>query len=361
MIRHKVVKNWLGLGVVFAGSLGLAACDSGGGKEPPVNNADAGMIIIKDPPKEDAPNYHFVANVMNVPKDANLAKAYGTDLDGNGTPDNQLGKILAVLGGQDVDIQKTITESLAMGELILLHNLKTEDIVDGDPASWQVYLGNKTTGTPDFSGTGAFSISDMDTRKGVLTGQIEGGTFTGGPGTIKISLALVAGGDPLIADLVGARITGDVTETGCMDVKVGGGITQNELDTVLIPRVADLMNVTIKSEIGCMEKCMDDKADTKCMASTQTMIDLFDGVLKDSAGMVIPDTAADCTVTVAEIANNDLIKALLKADVDLLDAEGKFNPRVDGKKDSLSLGVQMSCVGAKFTASNEKGTTTPAP
>lgn len=362
MIRHKVVTSWLGLGVVFAGSLGLAACDSGGngGNPDPMGTPDAAPNN-PIPPSETAPNYHFVTSELLVPKDANLAKTYGTDLDGNGTPDNQLGKILAVLGGQDVDIQKTVTESIDMGELILLHSLKTGDLEDAEQASWQIYLGDKTTGTPDFSGSGSFAISSKDTRQGVLIGQVEGGTFSGGPGTVAISLALVAGGTPLVANLVGARVKGDVTESGCVEAKVGGGITQTELDKVLIPSVADLMNITITSEEGCMEKCKDNDAQTKCMASTQTIIDLFDGELKDANGAVIAETKADCTVTVAEIANNDLIKALLKADVDLLDADGEFNPRKDGKKDSLSLGVQFSCVNAKYAATNEKGTIIPTP
>ena len=39
----------------------------------------------------------------------------------------------------------------------------------------------------------------------------------------------------------------------------------------------------------------------------------------------------------------------ISSDLDLLDASGKFNPRQDGVKDSLSVGLGFTCVPATFT------------
>ena len=47
--------------------------------------------------------------------------------------------------------------------------------------------------------------------------------------------------------------------------------------------------------------------------------------------------------------NNILPKLAISPDLDLLDASGKFNPRQDGVKDSLSLGLGFTCVPATLT------------
>ena len=49
-----------------------------------------------------------------------------------------------------------------------------------------------------------------------------------------------------------------------------------------------------------------------------------------------------------EFADDPLIGSLLSPDLDLFDGMGNFNPRVDGIRDSLSLGVGFTGVGATF-------------
>ena len=51
-----------------------------------------------------------------------------------------------------------------------------------------------------------------------------------------------------------------------------------------------------------------------------------------------------------KLRENDLISSLLAPDVDLLDADGKFNPRTDMVNDALSLGIGFTGVGGSFTA-----------
>jgi hypothetical protein len=75
-------------------------------------------------------------------------------------------------------------------------------------------------------------------------------------------------------------------------------------------------------------------------STSKTILDLF-------------DDNKDGDITTAEIEMDPLIMALLAPDVDLLDATGKFNPRSDGEKDSLSLGLGFTCGAATFTAAGE--------
>ncbi len=49
-----------------------------------------------------------------------------------------------------------------------------------------------------------------------------------------------------------------------------------------------------------------------------------------------------------ELRMDDLIASILAPDVDLFDSTGAFNPRVDGIKESVSLGVGLTCVPALF-------------
>jgi hypothetical protein len=62
------------------------------------------------------------------------------------------------------------------------------------------------------------------------------------------------------------------------------------------------------------------------------------------------DDNEDCTVTVEELEANSLISSTIGApDLDLFDESGNFNPRQDGVKESLSLGVGFSAVAGEFT------------
>ena len=60
------------------------------------------------------------------------------------------------------------------------------------------------------------------------------------------------------------------------------------------------------------------------------------------------DEDADCAVGFTELQQSSLISSLLAPDLDLLDADGQFDPSGDGEKDLLSVGVGWSAVGASF-------------
>jgi hypothetical protein len=81
-------------------------------------------------------------------------------------------------------------------------------------------------------------------------------------------------------------------------------------------------------------------------------VDADCGCTAGSAGEFILnlfDTDDDCSVSVEELQNSDLVASILNPDLDLLDEAGNYNPGVDGIADSLSLGLGFSATTAVFT------------
>src|SRR5277367_3288824 len=92
-------------------------------------------------PKPEGTHYDYVANTINVPTSNDEARADGLDLDGNGQPDNQLGMVLATLGGMGFDIQGTVNIAVLEGTVIFLIDFQTQDFMNTTAAGIEVYLG----------------------------------------------------------------------------------------------------------------------------------------------------------------------------------------------------------------------------
>ncbi|RMH39808.1 MAG: hypothetical protein D6689_15610 [Deltaproteobacteria bacterium] len=296
-------------------------------------------------------DHKYVADSITMPANTNQAQQLGMDLDGDpqGRPDNALGQILSTLSQQgDVGLQDSIDENIATGDLILLFNLKATALTTASDAGGWIYLGANPQPTPctdpmnlatcgkHLDGNGMFDVAADSPRNAVLHGNIVAGKFTGGPGRVTLELSL-GDGDPVVLNLIGARIEVNASDTALTSGKLAGAVTQEELDNNVLPAIVDVMATSIA------EDCAGGTPPDCCMPDStgETLVDLFDDCSDGS-------TTCDCQVSLDELKNNDLISSLLSPDVDLLDASGKFNPRDDGVKDSLSLGVGFTAVGASF-------------
>jgi hypothetical protein len=350
-MKRTVVNNWTVLGAALFGTLALGACGGSSGDD------DGGPVV------DTGSYHHFVTNVVHTPSTSAEAKTYGLDIDGaaDGEVDNALGKILATLKTQNVDIQAQVTDAVNGGNLILLHSVRSDDdTLTNDPSvSWKVHLGVKTApNMPDFSGTGMFMVDTAnDPSDAALTGSLTNGFFSGGPGSVRIQLSLT-GGTPVNVDLIGARIESSLTADGCMDGIVGGAITKTNLDNQIIPAVADLVQASVADDGGY--PCMN--ANDTCMMSPKGEAETCDpdrmlcetSTSKTILGLF--DSNKDGMITVDEIRMNSLIMAFLEPDVDLLDASGTFQSdpaKRDGMKDSLSVGLGFGCVKGVFDAAGE--------
>jgi hypothetical protein len=268
--------------------------------------------------------YHFVSNKLLWPTTGSQAQTYALDIDGDSHPDNLFGRALATLGALSpgLDLQSTVDQVINAGQVVMLHAVQT-----GSPgASWSVFNGQRTLSPPKFDGSDQFALDPAAPTDSVVTGSMTNSHFAGGPGTARVQIIVL--GVPVQVDLIGVRIEADVSKTGCTNGKLGGGITDSQFQATVLPALAAGLNQIIASDKGCPVAC-----------GTPANI-LLQALDADKNG----------TITVEELQNNILLKAAISPDLDLLDASGKFSPRQDGVKDSLSVGLGFTCVPATFKA-----------
>jgi hypothetical protein len=297
----------------------LIAC--GGGGDDPGNEPPSG------------PHYTYVVDSVTVPRNNSEARMIGLDLNDDDTIDNQLGMVLGTLAGQGFDVQGTLDESVNEGSIILLLDMQTPSFDSTAGAGLQIKLGDNPvpaactdpldplTCGQHLEGGAMFEIAAGSPSNAGVEGRIAAGTFNGGPGTIKLQIAL-GGTDPIDLDLIGARAKASgISEAGISEVILAGALTQTDLDTKVIPAIHAQIDPIITED--CTGTAPPDPCGCEANSTGKTVIGLF-------------DENDDCTVSIEEIKTNSLIVSLLAPDV-----------VIDGQ-DALSLGLSVTAVGAVF-------------
>ncbi len=310
-------------GSIFASAIAASLVACGGGD-------DGGF----DPP--EGPHSTSVAKTVSVPTNNNQARDFGLDLNGDKTPDNQLGMVLGTLAGQGFDVQGTISEAVASGSIILLVDFQAPNFTSTTAAGLQIKLGDDATASPapctdpldpttcgkHLAGTGVFTVAAGSPNNVAVGGKIAGGVFTGGPGRLALQIAL-GGSDAIQLDLIGARAKGTgITADGFTELILAGALSQNDLDTKVIPAIHAQLGPIITQD--CTGTAPPDPCGCEANSTGKTVIGLFDTSPKD------------CTVTIEEIRTNSLIMSLLAPDV-----------TIDGVE-ALSLGIKVTTVKATF-------------
>ncbi|HWU86957.1 MAG TPA: hypothetical protein VN253_06765 [Kofleriaceae bacterium] len=301
-------------------ALPLAACSGDGGSSQPT---------------PEGPHHTYVVSEASVPVNNTQAREFGLDLNGDKSPDNQLGMVLSTLGGQGFDVQGAIAKAIGQGDIILLIDLQTGSYASTSGAGLQVKLGDKATampapctGTADtacrhhLDGTGRFTIAAGSPDNAAVSGKVIGGTFDGGPGNISLKIAL-GGPEGVQLDLIGARAkaTG-MSDTGIDSVILAGALPQDDLNTKVIPAIHSQIGPLVKRD--CPGTVPPDCGCAAGNPTGRTILNLFDTSPKD------------CTVTVDEIKNNSLIQSLLAPDVE-----------IEGTQ-ALSVGIKVKAVSGAF-------------
>ena len=266
--------------------------------------------------------YHFVTNKLLIPTTQEQAQAFALNVDGDpqGKPDNMFGGLFTLLTSAvpGSEMQSTLDQAVTSGQLVSLHEVKADDPLNDPSVSWSLFQGEKTSSPPTFDGSDEFTLDPAATTNLPIVGSLTNGHFTGGPGTAHIQMFFM--GQLVDVNLVGVHLEADVTAQGCVNGKLGGGVTDEEFRGKLLPAIAEGLNLLI----------------TTNKTGASTLLQTFDS---DKSG----------TITVQEIENNPLLMLMISPDLDLLDASGEFNPNQDGVKDSYSLGLGFTCVPAIFT------------
>lgn len=287
-------------------------------------------------PTPEGTHYQYVSSEAFVPTNNNQAREYGLDLNGDKTPDNQLGMVLGTLATMNIDVQGSITDAVLEGSIILLIDFQTKDFTNTTAAGLKVLLGDNPMPQPctdpdnptpatcgkHLDGNGMFSIDANSPPSAAVAGKIINGTFNGGPGNLSLQISL-GEGDPVQLDLIGARAKASgITETGISTVILAGALTENDLNTKVIPAIQGQIGPLIDRD--CMNPA---PPNCNCTSGSTgaTVLNLF-------------DADKNCAVSVDEIKNNSLIQSLLAPDVE-----------VNGTP-ALSLGIKVVAKKATFPA-----------
>lgn len=318
----------------FSCVLGLAIACGGDETTGTGNNDGPGNDTTPD---DYANRAGYVFDNIVVPTSEAQAKDLAMDIDGNGTKDNALGKVISTLlsFSSDTDVQGNLDQAVAEGDVILIANLSYESF-ESSNGLMNLYEGENPSNAPcageacgkHLDGSTGFDISAASPRDNQISGAFNTGVFRGSHGKVSIPLPL---GDTLTTlSVIEAATVVDTTETSMLNGLLGGGITKDEIDNKLLPAVAELIqNQTADECTGSAPNCCEQGS------NGATIMSLF-------------DENGDCTVTAMELQNNALLQNLLAPDLDLLDGNGNIAPGSDGVLDSLSLGVGYSAVGARF-------------
>lgn len=265
----------------------------------------------------------YVFSQILMPSTSHEAQAYA--LVHQGKKYNALGNIIALLASQapSMSVKDSVSHSINKGKAILLMRLQADNLVNDPTVRAQLWLGKdakccsvtyspsqcaKQAAATCFNGNGGFYIDPASPKDMIFTGSIQGGKLTLGPGlmTLKMSMSKSIAHVPVKY----AWLRGGVSQTSITGGVLNGAIPKGDLEQVVIPQIAKMLDETLKT------------ADSK----TRKMIEqLF-------------DVNHDGKISTSEVANNALIKTFLGGDVDV---------EPDGIRE-LSLGVGFSAVRARF-------------
>lgn len=326
-MTYRVVR--IALGALVATTLGSFGC---GDDSNTISTSDAGTVIGNITGSYN----HYVTSEVKIGSSPTEANSYAFDLDNdeNHTKNNKLGGLLAGLSSQ-LNVDMAIKDALTAGTFVILHSVRAPDFANATAASWQIYLGTgfQAPATPDLTGNGTFTLAANSPSDALIKGTITGGKFSGKADKVVIEIALLAN-STLRLTLVNAQLEGTISAGGCMDGKLGGGISKADLETSVLPVIAAQLNAKL-AEDGCQAD------ETKCTSTDTTLLTLFDTEVPHNR--IISD---------AEVKSNSIVQGILVPDVDLLNAQNQ--PGSDGVKDSVSVGIGFKCVKGTFTAPNEQ-------
>jgi hypothetical protein len=330
-MKMRVVRT--ALRVMSVGALGTLGLFGGCGSDTSTGGGpDAGGAVTGS-------YSHYVNASLSVGNSASDALALAFDLDNDSAhkKDNELGSLLAGLKSTGyLDVNASIKTAVDAGDFVILHSVQATSLSASSSASWQVYIGDPLKNPDLTSGNGKFTIASSSPTNAKLAGSITGGLFSGGPGNVTLQLSVVPGQPAITIPLVSAHLEAQVSATGCMSGRLGGGIKKTDIDGVVIPALAAGLNARINADGNCKNDY------NSCNSQNKSILDFLDRM---GTGNM------DNQIQASEISTNPLIAGALKADVDLLDASGNLGH--DGVAESASIAVGFTCTKATFTAASE--------
>jgi hypothetical protein len=315
------IKNVFAFNTILAIALLLTACST---QQPPPAQPQPTPTAVVIP--VTGMQSQFVTDTLLLPVTRAQTQDFGLNIDEDDrqTTDNKFGDLLTLLTSvaPQLELQSTLDQAVDNGQLVTLHMVKADDLLNDPSVLWSVYLGQRTQDAPAFDGSDQLTLDSATPLDSPIVGSLTNGRFIGGPGAARIRMLLL--GQQVDVDLIGVRLEADISATGCVNGKLGGGITVEEFRNRLLPAIADGLNQVVAAN---------NEAATPIL---QTF-----------------DSNKDNVITVEELEKNPVLMIAVSPDLDLLDASNTFNPGQDGVKDSYSIGLGFTCVPAGFSVPTE--------
>jgi hypothetical protein len=296
--------------------------------------------LAQPPPGQQ---YNYAVNSITLP----MSRVdFSIDLNGDDRVDNALGNIIGALTAQNFDVQTPVTNSILTGTTVVLMRLQSADPkLQTDPAaSTTVYHGKQTF--PNFNGNGTFTI-DNSVQPSTFSGPLAAAMFSSDnpvttlhPVELVLTMPLLGAVGAVTVHVNGAHLqftTGTDAMSGAPGLLAGeiqGSIKNAEVQTVIIPAIAQLLTMQIQQNPTSQNAMM--------------IRMLFDtGGCINANGMAA--VANDGIIDPCEVANNNIIQNVLAPDVQIYDANGNYAPNPQNtKRDSLSLAIGFTGVQASF-------------
>ena len=278
-------------------------------------------------------HYQYVVSELRVPTNNTMARTDGLDLNGDKTIDNQLGMVFGTLSSMGLGVGDTASEALLRGGLVMLAELQTTEFETTEISGFTTFLGGDPSPTPCLDparletcgqhllGQGSFSV-ELGTASDQAIGPIFSGTFLNFVGVMPVEIAIDPTA-PIRLDLHGARVRLSQISEGHVSGILGGGITEADIDGVVIPQAAAQMDRIVSAE------CRKPAGVPPC------------GCLSGSRAKTLQmyfDADRNCQVAVDEVARNSIVQSLLSTDITV------------GGEHLLSFGVGIELATATFAA-----------
>jgi hypothetical protein len=280
----------LALSVSLAVPVALASCDSESSTSEPGTS-----------------QLQVVVSGLVLPQSAS---EYAEDIDGDGTQDNQIARLLTafkpMLGTFDPAV--TTNSYLEEGSVLWLMDVVGHDLSDDTDVDVYFYagadpdadLGNNCDGSP------TLAVAAGTSQSQILPGRIVGGDLEVGPGTVVVPLPIGSTGTP--AEVTEVRVSGTVSATGIVDGQLTGAIRWTEIETKLLPALASAMDARYQ--------------DANTAQETLDMLENF-------------DTDGNGAISAEDLVSSPTLSLAFAPDVDL---DG------DGDPDAFSVGIGFVAV-----------------
>ena len=293
-------------------------------------------------PVPEGTHYGYVVSNASVPTNDAQVMQFGLDLGSpkssklDGTVDNRLGTALSTLSGLMFKVQDPVTTAIDHGDIILLVDLQTKDLMNSSAAGFSVEIGatpNPPACNPaggdaicrhHLDGHGSFQIAAGSPTDALVAGKIVSSAFSGGPGDLGLQLALGATA-AINLNLVHARVQATLNPDNTLTATLGGLVLHDELIAQIGPVLqAQIMGLlTTQCTPGGPGTC-------GCPTTSQANTLLTLGL----------DADGNCMITTQEVTNFSLVKTQLQAD--------SCSTDTCTASDAVSLGIKVQAVKATF-------------